>query len=196
MIIPKDMIVHVAKVFQGEYEIGYTADDPVILDIGANVGGFTVWALDRWPKSKVFCYEPIEANFEMLAENTKHEGGRVKAFNLGVGEPGERGMFYGANNCGEASLFQRGQQQDVGEIVTVIDPKELPKADIVKIDTEGAEIEILERIKIKPAVYLIEFHGAANRVYIDTLLSDYTLIECNMTHPDYGVVKYVRTDLL
>jgi hypothetical protein len=60
----------------------------------------------------------------------------------------------------------------------------------VKIDTEGAEIEILENMVIKPDVYLIEYHSAYNRRRIDNILHDYTLIDANIAHPDYGIVKY------
>ena len=44
MIIPNDMISHVGKIFQGEYAIERMGKNPYIIDIGANVGGFAVWA--------------------------------------------------------------------------------------------------------------------------------------------------------
>jgi hypothetical protein len=66
----------------------------------------------------------------------------------------------------------------------------LPNANIVKIDTEGAEIEILENMVIKPDVYLIEFHSAYNRRKIDNILHDYTLMSAEILRPNYGIVKY------
>ena len=49
MIIPDDMITHIAKIFNGEYNVGYNNPNPTILDIGANIGGFARWANYRWP---------------------------------------------------------------------------------------------------------------------------------------------------
>jgi hypothetical protein len=72
----------------------------------------------------------------------------------------------------------------------------LPKADIVKIDTEGAEIEILENMVIKPDIYLIEYHSAYSRRRIDNILYDYTLVEADIKHPHYGIVKYALSGVV
>jgi len=46
---PPSMAAHVQKVLRGEYEVSYQHPHPVILDIGANVGSFAAWAMQRWP---------------------------------------------------------------------------------------------------------------------------------------------------
>lgn len=68
MIIPNNMIAHVGKIFQGEYAIG-KIDNPYIIDIGANVGGFAVWAHEYFTNPKIDCYEPIKANYDLLRQN-------------------------------------------------------------------------------------------------------------------------------
>ena len=68
MIIPNNMISHVGKIFQGEYAIG-AMPNPYIIDIGANVGGFAVWAHEYFEQPKIDCYEPIKENYEMLSDN-------------------------------------------------------------------------------------------------------------------------------
>ena len=193
MIIPNNMISHVGKIFQGEYAIGQMTN-PYIIDIGANVGGFAVWAHEYFPNAKIDCYEPIKANYELLRQNT--EGTDIAIRNIAIGkEDGERKMYYGANNCGEASLYQGHEQSNEGELVKMMSSMHLPRCDIMKIDTEGAEIEILENLVNFPSVFLIEFHSAYNRRRIDELLIDYTLIECSMRGWNYGILKYVRTEI-
>jgi len=193
MIIPNDMISHVGKIFQGEYAIG-AMPNPYIIDIGANVGGFAVWAHEYFDKPKIDCYEPIKANYELLRQNT--EGTDIAIRNFAIGkEDGECQMYYGLHNCGEASMFEGDEQAKEGELVKVISAKHLPPCDIMKIDTEGAEILILENLTVQPVVFLIEFHSAWNRRRIDELLLDYTLIECTMRGYNYGILKYVRGDL-
>ncbi len=66
MIIPNDMISHVGKIFQGEYAIERMGKNPYIIDIGANVGGFAVWAHEYFDKPIIDCYEPIKANYDLL----------------------------------------------------------------------------------------------------------------------------------
>jgi hypothetical protein len=104
-------------------------------------------------------------------------------------------MYYGLHNCGEASMFAGEEQAKEGEIVKVMSAKNLPPCDIIKIDTEGAEIEILENLVHFPVIFLIEFHSAYNRRRIDELLLDYTLIECTMRGYNYGILKYIRSEL-
>jgi len=191
MIIPNDMISHVGKIFQGEYAIEGIGKSPYIIDIGANVGGFAVWAHEFFDSPKIDCYEPIKANYSLLRQNTAGTDIAIRNFAIGK-EDGERMMYYGLNNCGEASMFQGKEQRAEGEIVKVMSGKHLPECAIMKIDTEGAEIEILESLTVQPVVFLIEFHSAWNRRRIDELLYDYTLIECTMRGYNYGILKYIR----
>jgi FkbM family methyltransferase len=190
MQIPDNMVPHIEKIFKGEYDISYENPNPVILDIGGNVGGFCLWANKRWANSKIYSYEPIKKNFEFLKLNTK-DIENIMAMNLAIGSKTEqRRMHYGAHNVGECSFQHGAEQVEEGEDVSVVAASLLPKADIVKIDTEGAEIEILENMVIKPDVYLIEYHSAYNRRRIDNILYDYTLVAADIVGANFGIVKY------
>jgi FkbM family methyltransferase len=190
MQVPDNMIPHIEKIFKGEYDIPYEKEYPVILDIGGNIGGFCLWANQRWKNSKIYSYEPIKKNFEFLKLNTK-DIENIMAMNLAIGSKTEqRRMHYGAHNVGECSFQHGAEQVEEGEDVSVVAASLLPKADIVKIDTEGAEIEILENMVIKPDVYLIEYHSAYNRRRIDNILYDYTLVAADIVSANFGIVKY------
>jgi len=190
MQVPDNMVKHIEKIFKGEYDIPYKNPNPVILDIGGNIGGFSLWANKRWANSKIYTYEPIKNNFNLLKENTK-DMNNIVILNVAIGSKEEtRRMYYGAHNIGECSFEHGLEQIEEGEDVSVMSANLLPKADIVKIDTEGAEIEILENMLIKPDIYLIEFHSAYNRRRIDNILYDYTLVSANIPLPNYGIVKY------
>ena len=53
----------------------------------------------------------------------------------------------------------------------------LPKANIVKIDTEGSEIDILSRMtSFDFDVIMLECHSEANRRKIEELLRDFFLV--------------------
>jgi FkbM family methyltransferase len=191
MIIPNNMISHIGKIFQGEYAVLGALENPYIIDIGANVGGFAVWAHEFFHNPKIDCYEPIKANYDLLRQNI--EGTDISCRNIAIGaKDEERKMYYGINNCGEASLYQGEEQGTEGEIVKVMSSMHLPRCDIMKIDTEGAEVEIIENLVNFPSVFLIEFHSAHDRRKIDELLADYILIDCTMRGYNYGVLKYIK----
>ena len=193
MQVPDNMVKHIEKIFEGEYDIAYQNSNPIILDIGGNIGGFSLWADKRWANSKIYSYEPIKDNFNLLKENTK-DMDNIVISNVAIGSKEEnRRMYYGAHNVGECSFINGAEQIEDGEDVSVMPANLLPDANIVKIDTEGAEIEILENMIIKPDVYLIEFHSAYNRRRIDNILYDYTLMAADIKNPNYGIVKYALT---
>lgn len=193
--IPENMVKHIEKINNGEYDIPYSHPNPVILDIGANVGGFAIWANKKWKNSTIYSYEPIKDNFDLLKKNTKDIDG-VLALNMAIGSKNEKKeMYHGLNNVGECSFYKGVEQTDKTEIVDVISAKLLPKAQIVKIDTEGAEIEILEAMSFEPEVFLIEYHSAYKRRRIDNLLYKYTLLGADIG-AQTGVVKYALSSLI
>jgi FkbM family methyltransferase len=197
MFIPENMLPHIQKIFAGEYDAPFNAPNPVIFDIGANIGAFTRWADARWINSQIFCFEPVKSNFEILQKNIS-DMNNVKLFNIGIGSSNRKQkIYYGKNNIGEASLFKRSQQIEDGEEVNILSASDLSPCHIMKIDTEGAEIEIIESYKHHPAVYLIEYHLEINRLKIDDLLkTNYILIGSKSDRPNYGILKYALKTLI
>lgn len=45
------------------------AERPVILDVGANIGLFTLWALREWPSAAIVCFEPVPPIVKVLRRN-------------------------------------------------------------------------------------------------------------------------------
>lgn len=197
MYIPDDMIEASGHVFAGEYDIMYDIDNPIILDIGANIGAFAVWAKYRWPTSSVICYEPINETFQFLQKNTENRHS-IKCINAAVGSRAEnaRLMYYGKSNRGQCGFYLTPEQIEHGEQVQVISASTLPQAHIIKIDTEGSEVEILSDMNQQPHVYLLEYHSPIKRKAINSILSDYVLVESKMGNITRGILKYIREDIL
>lgn len=195
---PATMVPHVQKVLQGEYNVPYEHARPVIIDIGANVGSFATWALGRWPGGFVHCYEPLPANFTLLEQNLGHlAGNQVALYPYAIGDPARRRLFFGKNNCGEASLYDLGSQSREWIEVETKAPDILPRADILKIDAEGSEIDILSRVtEIDVDVLMLEYHSEGNRRATEKLLGNYRLIGGAIYAPDRGILKYAHSRML
>jgi FkbM family methyltransferase len=184
---------HVQEVFNGEYAVAYENPNPVILDVGANIGSFALWAALRWPGATIHCYEPIAENFEMLKANTAHLGARVQLNHFAVGDPSHKEMFLGKNNCGECSFFQLGEQTGTTVEVRTEPATVLPKAQVLKLDTEGAELEILKGLpSIDFDVIMFEYHSDEDRRAIDQMLEAYELVGGRVRHLHRGVMKYMK----
>jgi len=195
---PPSMLAHIREIFGGEYDVPYSRYAPVILDIGANIGGFAIWASRRWPGSVVHCYEPVPSNFELLKKNLSHfDPSRFQANNFAIGNPIRTTMYLGKNNCGEASFFDIGEQTTDAIDVATLDPQLLPGAQILKLDVEGSEIEILERhSSINYEVILVEYHGESARRRLDAILSDYCLVAGKVRCLHRGVFKYMHRKIV
>lgn len=199
---PPEMGPHVQRVFAGEYDVPYDHASPVILDIGANIGAFALWVLmSRWPRARVICYEPNPEALHYLRQNLALFGSSVQVRGVGVGRENEkRKLFRGLNNLGEASFFDLGAQDIADAIeVDVLGAAELPAANIVKLDAEGAEVEILETMALagsQPDVILLEYHSEARRRACDELLVDYILVSGHVSQQGRGTFKYLHHRLL
>jgi len=201
---PPSLQAHVRKVLHGEYDVGYVASRPVILDIGANVGSFAAWALSRWPRYHLKNNNPLPENFVLLKRNHGHlESKCVELNNFAIGDPSRTRLFLGRTNCGEASLYDVGEQTNVAVEVVTRPPASLPPAQILKIDTEGSEIDILTGI---PAIdfdaVLLEYHSDESRRKADAILRDYLLcggqayhLQHGSQHLHRGTMKYLHRRL-
>ena len=107
---PRGMEHHIICVLEGEYDSPYwDLEKPTVLDIGANVGSFSIWASQRWPGCSIFAFEPLSINFEMLKKNAPLFP-NAQLFNVAVGASGIKKLYLGKSNSGEASFFQMGEQ--------------------------------------------------------------------------------------
>lgn len=194
---PDNMEWHIQKIFNGEYSISpFNVEKPVIIDIGANLGAFCIWAAETFPGSNIIGYEPLKANYSMLRENISNCK-NIKAYNLAVGDIDKTRLFIGKNNVGENSFYQLGTQTQNFEEVKKIHPSKVPSAHILKIDTEGSEVEILKNINLhRFGLIVLEYHSEKDRRIIDGLLSDFTLFGATASYHECGIVKYIKSTIL
>ncbi|OLZ72888.1 hypothetical protein AV521_07985 [Streptomyces sp. IMTB 2501] len=76
------------------YQMGreLTTEQPVIFDVGANIGLFSLYAADRWPDSQIFAFEPAPAVYEALEENLRALK-NISLFRVALGEQTEGREF-------------------------------------------------------------------------------------------------------
>lgn len=172
-------IIQACLIDRTEYSFPLKAEPKVILDIGANIGVVTVLMAIIYPKAKIFCFEPIVENYDILQLNIEKYK-NVKACNFALGEPGEREIFDSDDpaNLGGFSLFNQGVDLKKSKKILVQDPNHALdffkiQPDMIKIDCEGAEYEILSRIdrdKLEGVRWIFgELHGQNDFKLLDFL---------------------------
>jgi FkbM family methyltransferase len=180
---------------------------PVVLDVGANVGLFATYArLCYHPAAVVHCFEPYPPAVELLRRNAELVGGvAVHPFGLGR-QDGEADLVVHPANTGQNTVRPdlaagrpagrvRVRLRDAG---AGWDELGLGEVDVLKVDTEGCEVDVLEALGPRlgrTRVVLAEYHTQADRRRIDALLPGHLLFGAVVHTLRTGVVKYVRADL-
>lgn len=132
------------------------------LDIGANIGAFTVSIAQR--VKRVFCYEPDADNFALLEENLKLNGCRNVVATRAAVVANDRPIvnFYlnTGKNKGAHSLYaRRGRERVTVPAVSIASVLRRARPTKIKLDAEGAESELLPEIDLSRIKELIfEYH--------------------------------------
>jgi FkbM family methyltransferase len=143
-----------------------------IVDIGANVGYYTLLAARRvGPHGKVYAFEPEPRNFGLLMENIRlnsHEN--VIAIQRAVSnEAGTAPLFLSPRCSGAHSLVStRDYSNETIAVETVtldkfFEMEGCPAIQLIKMDIEGWEIEALDGMRRlircnRPLTLIVEFY--------------------------------------
>jgi FkbM family methyltransferase len=167
----------------------------VFVDVGANVGYFTVLAASLVGDSgHVFAFEPDPENFRLLVKNTEHNNlhARVEAVQAGLAQQDRAGTLYlSGDNLGDHQIYpgEPGRQQ-VGielfngspKLTRLMTATQKSNIDLIKIDTQGSEfavitglIDLINTLQTPPTI-LIELTpfslrqaGSSGRALIELL---------------------------
>jgi len=146
--------------FLSQLRKGYT-----IFDVGANIGIISVTAAGQ--SKQVVSIEPDKTNFARLIENLRLNNiSNVTTLNIGLGSRKEVKKLYkvvesnpGMNRIMDEELDVPYNEIQIETLDSVAQSLGISKIDIIKIDTEGYEMNILKGSnycidKFKPAMML------------------------------------------
>lgn len=132
-----------------KYGIEVEENDTVI-DIGANVGMFSLYASQKTKSGKVYAFEPFEENYQMLVKQI--EGNKLtniianKKGLLNI--EGKKDLFLsGINTGGHSIQFEQKAGKvtiDVTTLTKYCQENNIHTIDYLKIDCEGSEFDILQ----------------------------------------------------
>ncbi|WP_295455556.1 FkbM family methyltransferase [uncultured Thiodictyon sp.] len=137
-----------------EHDAALGQDDfATVIDVGANKGQFATYALTRWPRARLICFEPLPQPRAILGCVTQ---GRAEIHACALGATGTTGQLHLATRADSSSLLPLGTQQkaifQMDECGTLAVPIErldaclsvpLQRPSLLKIDVQGYELEVL-----------------------------------------------------
>ena len=142
----------------------YVAKDDVVYDIGANIGGFSLYLGKKVSEGKgvVYAFEPEASNFQSLNRNIVLNGltGKVIPYPIAFGDARRVGKFYLSSTESGSSMHSIDKEESEGHYFSaqhiqgigiyslndfVLEPDILFPSHI-KIDVDGVETQIVQHM--------------------------------------------------
>ena len=195
------------------------------LDIGANVGKYSSFLLEN-SSAKIIAFEPMPKTFNELVKIKKNYSNRFFIYKLGLGQKKtKKNLYFDKNNLQWANFnpevnkikYLKYNNKKIMCSLDTLDNfirknKKLinSKIDLIKIDTEGFELEVLKGAektikKFKPKYIQLEYNWHhlfknTNLYYFAKHLKDYNtfkilpfskdLLKINAEKPEHNYFNY------
>lgn len=159
-----------------------------VIDLGANIGLASLYFAEHYPSCKLFAVEPNPDTYRILTANLDEliESGRcqtVKAAVWGsekylVADRAQAPDHYSAFTTKEANPEEKSEEAMMGlPIQKIIKNSGFTKIDLLKVDVEGAEVELfkgdLSWLRSVNSI-AIEFHGdSRDECKFDEIMANY-----------------------
>jgi FkbM family methyltransferase len=121
----------------------------IVFDVGANVGQTTRYFRSNLPQADIFSFEPVKQTFDELTHSTRGLDG-IYCFDFALGAREENVQIFYQKDSGWNSIPKNIDQGLGSEVIKVrrfddfVDERSLNHVDLLKIDTEGHELEVLK----------------------------------------------------
>jgi FkbM family methyltransferase len=123
----------------------------VVLDIGANIGWYSMSLAKRNPASHIHAFEPVPSTFGMLETNVMlNKVSNIRCYNMGFSEVNKTSDFFVSNATSVSSSAKNISGSDVKKVscqLKKMDDFLLGSGlviDFIKCDVEGAELFVFE----------------------------------------------------
>jgi FkbM family methyltransferase len=169
-------------------------DSPVIFDVGANLGNWSLQCLEHFRQHvRLYIFEPSRYTFDRLTENLSATHGTllgkmVFPFNMGLSDATQAAMlYYDKKLSGMASVYKRKlnhfakslNYEEKIEVMTLDDfcqRQDIGRIHFLKMDTEGHELNILkgaEKMIAASAIDFIQFEFGGCNIDSRTYFQDF-----------------------
>ncbi len=203
----KDSLHLIRQIFiDDEYNARkFLKEGSVVIDAGANIGTFSIYAHILTKGGTIFSFEPVKNVYQTLIKNTAPYKG-IQTYNQALGASEGTSTIHtsteyqGINALDDSylaefnkNLFNGSETVSVTTIDSFVTSKHIPRIDFIKIDTEGYEKQILEGARKtierdRPVIAMSAYHEKGDEVALPAILRSinpaYTCVQEHRSEKD------------
>ncbi|HEX9423775.1 MAG TPA: FkbM family methyltransferase [Pyrinomonadaceae bacterium] len=167
---------------------------PVLFDVGANVGDYSLCLRDHMPAARIYAFEPAESVYQELVSRIDGAGAdQIKPYKVGFSDSEKLVKLYSYTVEGhDASVLSsidqrlptqvldvRTHRSDEIEVQTVdgfCAAHGIDRIDFLKLDVEGHELSVLrgaQRMLTAGLISMIQFEFGPANIYSRTYFFDF-----------------------
>ena len=166
---------------------------PVVFDVGANVGNYSLLVKSYMPSADVYAFEPARATYLKLLDHIINAERDVKLFNIGFSDSEKTVELFSYAIEGEgasllASIDQRlptqelevktsaSEQIKVNTIDNFCAANKIDRIDFLKLDVEGHELSVLQGARCmltEGAISILQFEFGPANIYSRSFFFDF-----------------------
>jgi FkbM family methyltransferase len=161
-------------------------NNDTVIDIGGHIGLFSLYASEKCKSGKIFTFEPVKENFDLLKENIKINNIKnIYPKNIAVSNNNSNITIFLSNDQSGHGMYKKTSKSrniKSTNLEEICLENEIKNCNLLKIDAEGAEFEILENINEK----IIE--------KIKNIILEYHIFEKNSNERLKNIIKKLETN--
>lgn len=122
----------------------------VVIDVGAHIGLFSLFASQFSTKGKIFAFEPVKENFVILKSNVEiNNFTNIKYENCAISKSTSKIILYQSNDeSGHSKFIQTDKpiKVDSKSLNDFFKENNVKTCNLLKLDCEGSEYEIIDSL--------------------------------------------------
>jgi FkbM family methyltransferase len=128
-------------------------NDDIVIDVGAHIGLFALFASQYCKNGKIYCFEPVKENYDLLLDNIKLNNlTNIIPFNCAVSDKSSKVKIFLRDDEASHSMYITNSNYVEVSSMTLDDffkETKIKKCDFLKLDCEGAEYDIIDSLTPK-----------------------------------------------
>lgn len=159
-----DPIIIKETIFDDSYKLSQLSAAKLIIDVGAGIGDFAIFAAKKFRRAEIIAFEADRRIYRIFLENIRfNKAKNIYPHNFAIGTKAKYDFYLSKFHAHSSTVSAKKMIGKIEVLGRKLDQFIKEKVDFLKIDVEGAEIDVLESVSKKKMNLIkkivVEYHN-------------------------------------